>query len=251
MKISSATANAAWSSKAPADIAYASIGFRYQNSTVPHLAQNPRCAHSDESNRVRCSVPVNVTRFVRTEKNGEPPDHFRHMPQWHAVWSVSTPSAVNVTAPHKHRPVMPTSYGNPRRVAAVPRPMRLIAACLLLAACSSERPPPSDKDVTVEVVPPAAAKVGIAGTAQVTIRPGAGYHINTDYPWKLALARTPGLEASKGDIRARETELAVPITVTPTSAGDHELRGTVTLGMCKHDECLQREVPIVVAIAAR
>ena len=135
-------------------------------------------------------------------------------------------------------------------MAAVPRDMRFVAVCLLVAACSSERPPPSDKDFTVEVVPPASAKVGAAATARVTIRPGAGYHINTDYPWKLALAKTPGLEAVKGDVRAAEGELAVPITVTATSAGNHELRGTVTLGMCKHDQCLQREVPIVVAVAA-
>jgi len=129
--------------------------------------------------------------------------------------------------------------------------MRFLAVCLFVAACSSDRPPPSQKELTVEVVPPAAAKVGAAATAHVMIRPGAGYHINTEYPWKLALAETPGLQAVKGDARAAESELSVPITVTPTTAGDHELRGTVSFGICKHDQCLQREVPIVVAVAAR
>ncbi len=128
--------------------------------------------------------------------------------------------------------------------------MRLLAVCLLVAACSSERPPPSDKELTVEIEPLAAAKVGAAATAQVRIRPGAGYHINTDYPLKIALAKAPGLEAAKGEARAQETELAVPITITPTTAGNHELRGTVTFGMCKHDQCLQREVPIAVQVAA-
>lgn len=249
MKISTATSNGAGSSNAPTDIAYAFIGFRYQNSAVPHFEQNPRCAQSEESNRVMCSSPVNVTPFVRTEKNGEPPAQRRHMPQWQALCLVSTPSAENVTAPHKHRPVMRASYGNLRRAAAVPRDMRLMAVCLLVAACSSERPPPSEKEFTVEVVPPVGAKVGAAATAQVRIRPGAGYHINTDYPLKVALAKTPGLEAAKGDARTAETELALPITVTPTAAGNHELRGTVTLGMCKHDQCLQREVPIAVQVA--
>jgi hypothetical protein len=129
--------------------------------------------------------------------------------------------------------------------------MRMVAVCLLVAACSSERPPPSQKELTVEVVPPAIAKVGAATTAHVTIKPGAGYHINTEYPWKLALAPTPGLEAAKGDARAEESVLAVPITVTATAAGNHELRGTVTFGICKHDQCLQREVPISVAVAAQ
>jgi hypothetical protein len=129
--------------------------------------------------------------------------------------------------------------------------MRLLAVCLLAAACSSERPAPSQKELTVEITPPRAARVGAASMAQVTIRPGAGYHINTDYPWKLALAQTPGLEAAKGVARAEETELQLPISVTPTAAGNHRLRGTVTFGICKHDQCLQREVPIAVAVAAQ
>lgn len=127
--------------------------------------------------------------------------------------------------------------------------MRLLAVCLV-AACSSERPPPSQKELTVEVTPPVAARVGAAATAQVTIRPGAGYHINPDYPLKISLATAPGLDAAHGKARAQETELAVPITVTPTAAGAHELHGTVTFGMCSHDSCLQREVAIAVPIAA-
>lgn len=129
--------------------------------------------------------------------------------------------------------------------------MRVAILIFVVAACSSDRPPPSQKELTVEVTPPAGAKVGAVATAEVRIRPGAGYHINTEYKSKVTLARTPGLEAENGTLRAEETELAVPITVTPTAAGTHELRGTVTLGMCKHDQCLQREVPIAVAVAAQ
>src|SRR5262245_8272128 len=125
---------------------------------------------------------------------------------------------------------MAASYGNLRRVAAVPGDMRIAAFCILVAACSSERPPPSQKDLTVAALPPAGAKVGAAATAQVTIRPGAGFHINPAYKSKVTLAKTPGLEAANGALRAEETELAVPITVTPTAAGNHELHGTVTLG---------------------
>src|SRR2546423_1820286 len=48
--------------------------------------------------------PSNVTFSARTAKNGDPPDQRRHMPQWQALCSGLTFSAVKRTAPHKHWP---------------------------------------------------------------------------------------------------------------------------------------------------
>ena len=53
----------------------------------------------------RCSAPLNSTRPAIAAM-AEAPDQRRHWLQWQLCASVSTSSAVNDTAPHKHRPVI-------------------------------------------------------------------------------------------------------------------------------------------------
>ncbi len=78
----------------------------------------------------------------------------------------------------------------------------------------------------------------------------------------VSLASAPGVTIAKqrleggrrgtaGDADTlAETELSIPITVTPNAAGRHELTGTITFGVCKRDLCLSREMPITVTVAA-
>lgn len=113
-----------------------------------------------------------------------------------------------------------------------------------------------------EITPIRNASVGRAQTARIRIVPGAGFHINTEYPFVMQLADSPGLKLEKlrfeggrrGSVGDAETlveeELAIPITLTPTTAGEHTLKGTINFGICKATSCLQRSMPISVAIAA-
>lgn len=167
--------------------------------------------------------------------------------------------------------------------------MRLILLGLgVLAACSKRAPePPPERVETVrlpgkgaersmaprsdglgadegmfEITPIRNASVGRAQTARIRIVPGAGFHINTEYPFVVQLADAPGLKLDKlrfeggrrgavGDAETlAEEELAIPITVTPTTSGDHTLNGTINFGICKATSCLQRSMPITLAIAA-
>ena len=45
-----------------------------------------------------------------------------------------------------------------------------------------------------------------------------------------------------------ERELSIPITLTPTTAGEHALTGTITFGICKRDVCLLRTMPIALTV---
>ncbi len=106
------------------------------------------------------------------------------------------------------------------------------------------------------------ASVGRAQVARIRIVPGAGFHINTQYPFVVQLADSPGLKLEKlrfeggkrgtvGDAETlAEQELEIPITVTPTSVGEHTLNGTINFGICKATSCLQRSMPITLAVAA-
>ncbi len=166
--------------------------------------------------------------------------------------------------------------------------MRLMLLGLgLLVACSKRAPEPAERAETVrlpghggertlaarsdglssdegmfEITPIRNASVGRAQTARIRIVPGAGFHINTAYPFVLQLADAPGLKLEKlrfeggkrGEVGDAETlveeELAIPIVVTPTTAGEHTLNGTINFGICKATSCLQRSMPITLAIAA-
>ncbi len=113
-----------------------------------------------------------------------------------------------------------------------------------------------------EITPIRNASVGRAQTAKLRIVPGTGFHINTNYPFVLQLADAPGLKLDKlrfeggrrgavGDAETlAEEELAIPITVTPTTSGEHTLNGTINFGICKADSCLQRSMPVTLAVAA-
>jgi hypothetical protein len=119
----------------------------------------------------------------------------------------------------------------------------------------------SPEEGSLEVVQPASARIGAAATARIRVTPGKGFHINTEYPFVVSLASAPGVTIAKqrleggrrgstGDAETlAETELSIPITVTPNDAGPHELTGTITFGICKRDMCLSREMPITVTVA--
>lgn len=167
--------------------------------------------------------------------------------------------------------------------------MRMIVLALgIAAACSKRAPdPPPERVETVRlptergvgsvaattdgltaaegqfhVTPIRNASVGRAQVARIRIVPGAGFHINTQYPFVVQLADTPGLVLEKlrfegghhgavGDAETLAEEgLEIPITITPSTAGEHTLNGTINFGICKATACLQRSMPITLAIAA-
>ena len=113
-----------------------------------------------------------------------------------------------------------------------------------------------------EISPIRGASVGRAETTRIRIVPGTGFHINTEYPFVVQLEGAPGLKLEKlrfeggkrgavGDAETlAEEELEIPIVVTPTTSGEHTLNGTIHFGICKATSCLQRSMPITLAVAA-
>jgi hypothetical protein len=111
---------------------------------------------------------------------------------------------------------------------------------------------------------PADAKVGAESIARITVTPGAGYHVNTEYPVKLTLAPPQGVtlaksqfvagghDKAKGDADALDdNQLAIAVKLTPTASGGYTINGDFKFAVCDADQCLAKKEAISIAVAAK
>lgn len=99
-----------------------------------------------------------------------------------------------------------------------------------------------DDEAELAIVP-AHAHVGQPAHATVTIVPGAGFHISQEYRTKLELTG-----AQVTTTRKSERELAFDVQATPKVAGEQQLSGFLTVGICESASCRPRRHPITVAV---
>lgn len=99
-----------------------------------------------------------------------------------------------------------------------------------------------DDEAELAIVP-AHAHVGQLAHATVTIVPGAGFHISQEYRTKLELAGAQVTTTKKN-----ERELSFDVQATPKVAGEQQLSGFLTVGICESASCRPRRHPITVAV---
>jgi len=112
--------------------------------------------------------------------------------------------------------------------------------------------------------PPADAKAGAEAIAKITVTPGAGYHVNTEYPTKLTLTAPDGVtlakdkfiagghDKSRGDADALdEQRLAIAVKLTPAASGSYTINGNFKFAVCDRDQCLAKQETIAIAVAAK
>lgn len=117
---------------------------------------------------------------------------------------------------------------------------------------------------TLAIEPPADAKPGAEVVAKVTVTPGKGYHVNTEYPVKLTLAPPAGVTLAKADFVAGghdkakgdadafdEQNLAFAVKVTPTASGSYTISGKFKFAVCDRDQCLPKKETIAITVAAK
>jgi hypothetical protein len=145
------------------------------------------------------------------------------------------------------------SMGQPKEAAPVkPDP----------AADDRSRLKPEEGKLAIE--PPADAKAGSEAIAKILVTPGAGYHVNTEYPVKLTLTAPPGVTLAKdkfvagghdkaqGDADALdEKQLAISVKLTPASSGSYTINGNFKFAVCDKDQCLAKKEPIAIQVAAK
>jgi hypothetical protein len=118
---------------------------------------------------------------------------------------------------------------------------------------------------TLAVVAPTDVKAGTEAVAKITVTPGKGYKVNTEYPIKLKLASPPegialaktefaagGHDKAKGDADALDEKgLELTVKLTPAASGNYTINGKFKFAVCDHDQCLAKQETIAIAVAAK
>jgi len=117
---------------------------------------------------------------------------------------------------------------------------------------------------TLAISSPADAKVGAEAVAHLVLTPGAGFHVNTEFPTKLTLESPSGItlakgefvagghDKSKGDAEALdEQKLDIAIKLTPAAAGSYTINGKFKFAVCDATTCLPKKEQIAITVAAK
>lgn len=102
---------------------------------------------------------------------------------------------------------------------------------------------PGDDRFVLRITPPADAAVGKEGVVTIAAVPQGPWHINLDFPTKLALAAPDGVTLAKSDLAKgdaaklddKSAEFAVKFT--PSSAGDKAFTGEFKFAVCQDEAC--------------
>ena len=113
-------------------------------------------------------------------------------------------------------------------------------------------------------IAPPDLKAGAEGAATITVKPGQGYHVNTEYPIHLTLTPPSGVTLAKADFQAGgsdkakgdaeqldEQQLVLSVKMTAAAAGSYTVNGTFKFAVCDHDQCLAKKETIAIAVAAK
>lgn len=168
---------------------------------------------------------------------------------------------------------LPPSTGG-TDVIAVPPPMMAGAPGAAAAAPAEPAPTragqndprfklkPEEGQLVIE--PPGEVAAGSEAVARITVTPGKGYKVNTEYPTKLTLTPATGVtlakdrftagghDKAKGDADMMdEKQLTFAVKLTPAASGTYTIDGNFKFAVCDADQCLAKQENISIAVAAK
>jgi len=167
-------------------------------------------------------------------------------------------------------PPPPSAAGSPEVIAV---PQAGAGPAMGQAAPPAAVPPSAADDDRFKLKPeegrlaieaPADARAGAESIAKITVTPGAGYHVNTEYPIKLTLTSPTGVALPKAEFVAGghgnpkgdadqldEKQLAFAVKLTPAASGSYTINGNFKFAVCDRDQCLAKKETIAIAVAAK
>ena len=111
---------------------------------------------------------------------------------------------------------------------------------------------------------PADAKAGAEATAKITVTPGTGYHVNTEFPTKLTLTAPDGVTLAKTELKMggpskdkgdadvfEEQQLLLGVKLTAAKSGSYTINGTFKFAVCDKDSCRPKKETIAIQVAAK
>jgi hypothetical protein len=132
------------------------------------------------------------------------------------------------------------------------------------AAAGDDRSRLQASEGKLSIEAPVDAKAGSEAVAKITVTPGAGFHVNTEYPVKLTLETPQGVTLAKTELHAGghdqgkgdadafdEKQLAFSVKVTPAASGSYTVNGNFKFAVCDASQCLPKKETIAITIAAK
>jgi DsbC/DsbD-like thiol-disulfide interchange protein len=192
-----------------------------------------------------------------------------------AVLAVCVLAACSKSAGNQDKVISPPSPSGGQDVAAMPQgsaPTMGGAAKAGAGPVEAAPAPGADDDRlrlhpdegTLAVEAPADAKAGAEAVAKITVKPGKGFHVNTEYPIKLTLTPSSGVALAKTDFAAGghdkgkgdadaldEQNLAFAVKLTPSAGGNYTVSGKFKFAVCDANQCLPKKESISITLAAK
>jgi len=156
-----------------------------------------------------------------------------------------------IAVPKGPPPNMPGATAQPALPAASP-------------AADDDRMKLKPEEGTIAIVAPPEAKAGAETVARITVTPGKGYHVNTEYPTKLQLTPPSGVTLPKAEFLAgghdkakgdaaelAEQGLVFAVKLTPSASGSYTINGKFKFAVCDASQCLPKKEAIAITVAAK
>ena len=187
-----------------------------------------------------------------------------------ALFTLCVLAACSKSAGNQEKVSAPPSSGGGQDVIAVPQGGPSMGQHKDVAPTPPTPVPADDRsrlrpeEGKLAIEPPPEAKAGAEAVAKITVTPGAGFHVNTEYPTKLTLTSPQGVtlakaqfvagghDKAKGDADALdEKQLAFAIKLTPATTGSYTINGDFKFAVCDASQCLPKRETIAITVAAK
>lgn len=115
----------------------------------------------------------------------------------------------------------------------------------------------TDASFALVVEQPAAVAPGAAATLRVRVTPGKGYKMNAEFPTKLTLEPTAGVELDKSSLVLADAEkfddhqLVFAVKATPAAAGSYNVTGKIKFAVCTDATCDPKKRNVAFAVTAK
>lgn len=102
----------------------------------------------------------------------------------------------------------------------------------------------------------AEGKAGAEAVAKISVTPGTGYHVSTDFPTELKLEAPAGVKLAKDTFSKADADklveagLQMSVKATADKAGAFEIKGCFKFGVCDKESCHPKKQPITIQVAA-
>jgi hypothetical protein len=109
----------------------------------------------------------------------------------------------------------------------------------------------------VEIAAAGPYKVGVEGTAKVTLTTKGVYHINAQYPYRFKAAAPPAglsypkpvLQRADGQFEEKRAVFNLPFVAS--QAGKFNVGGTFNISVCSPGNCLVEKAPLDVTVSVQ